>query len=94
MGHRNPDRVPLRYRRERCETVFKMRRDGWGVLSQCQDCQLTMSVNLTQIIRLSGPDVSLWNKRGRCRRLGCRGAVIFLAKAPGMETHERLEAPD
>ena len=94
MGHRNPDRVPLSYRRERCETVSKMRRDGWDVISQCEKCGLTMSVNLALVIRVSGPDVSLWNKKAKCRRLGCRGFVSFLARAPGMPSHEALEARD
>ena len=63
MGHRNPDRVPLRYRRERCETVSAMRRDGWDVVSQCDKCGLTMSVNLALVIRVSGPDTRTFGLR-------------------------------
>ena len=94
MGHRNPDRVPLSYRRARCETVSAMRRDGWDVLSQCPVCGLVMTVDLALMIRVSGPAVSLWNRRAKCRRLGCAGKVQFLAKAPGMPSHERLETRD
>ncbi len=73
MGHRNPDRVPLAYRRQRCETVERMRRDGWDVISRCEKCALIMRVDLGLVIRVSGPSVSLWNRKARCRRLGLHG---------------------
>ena len=89
MGHKNADRVPLSYRRVHCETVADMVREGWDVLSQCGHCGLVMLV----IARVSGAETSLWNRKGRCRRLGCIGLVDFLAKAPGMYSHEALQAP-
>jgi hypothetical protein len=92
MGHRNPDRVPLSYRRSRCETVADMLRERWDVISRCRACGLTMGVNLKHIARLSGSNVSLWNRTERCRRLGCTGLVDFLAKAPGMRSHDLLAA--
>lgn len=94
MGHRNPDRVPLAYRRARCETVGAMRRDAWNVISRCEKCGLMMGVDLARVIRERGPHVSLWNRRAICRRLGCRGSVSFLAKVQGMASHEPLEARD
>jgi hypothetical protein len=70
MGHRNSDRVPIAYRRARCETVAQMRRDRWDIISRCEACGLIMRVDLTLIIRVRGPAVSLWNRKARCRRLG------------------------
>ncbi len=51
-----------------------------------------MPVDLALIVRLRGPSVSLWNRTGRCKRIGCVGVVDFLAKAPGMNFHELLLA--
>lgn len=92
MGHRNPDRVPLSYRRERCETVGQMQRDGWEVVSCCQVCGLVMRVDLAALIKLRGPNLSLWNRKARCRRVGCLGHVAFQGRAPGMTFHEALTA--
>jgi hypothetical protein len=36
MGSRNPDRVPLAYRRRKCETVQQMIEQGWEVSSRCR----------------------------------------------------------
>ncbi|MEP6967437.1 MAG: hypothetical protein ABI906_05105 [Pseudomonadota bacterium] len=80
-------------RRQRCETVERMRRDGWDVISRCERCGLIMRVDLGLVIRVSGPTVSLWNRKARCRRLGCTGWVEFQARAPGMGFHEPLSAP-
>ncbi len=93
MGHRNSDRVPIAYRRARCETVAQMRRDRWDVISKCEACGLIMRVDLALIIRVRGPAVSLWNRKARCRRLGCGGWVAFQARAPGMDLHDALTAP-
>jgi len=94
MGSRNPDRVPLSMRRARCETVADMRAERWDVLSKCRDCGLLMRVDLDLIIKVSGPRVSLWNRKARCRRIGCCGWVDFQARAPGMNGHDYLRADD
>ncbi len=92
MGHRNPDRVPLAMRRARCESVADMIRERWEVISKCQACGLVMQVDLALIARVRGGETSPWNRRQRCRRLGCNGHVEFMAKAPGMTIHEPLAA--
>jgi len=92
MGHRNPDRVPISYRRAKCETVEQMQRDGWDVISKCMTCGLVMQVDLGLVARVRGPGVSLWNRKDHCRRLGCTGRVEFQARAPGMGWHEALTA--
>jgi hypothetical protein len=92
MGSRNRDRIPLAYRRSKCETVADMRQQGWDVLSRCDACGLIMRVDLALIERVSGPETSLWNHRARCRRVGCTGHVDFLARAPGMGWHDVLRA--
>lgn len=93
MGSRNPDRVPLAYRRRKCETVVDMMAQGWEVLSSCEKCRLQMNVDLKTISRVRGPTFSLWNRRSRCRRVGCSGVVVFQAKAPGMAYYEQLDGP-
>jgi hypothetical protein len=84
----------MRVRRDKCESVEAMRREGWDVISRCQTCGLIMQVNLSLIIRVRGPGVSLWNRKERCRRLGCTGWVEFQGRAPGMAMHEVMSAPD
>jgi hypothetical protein len=93
MGSRNPDRVPLSYRRRKCETVEEMIGQGWDVLAKCATCDLLMRVDLRLIARVRGRKFSLWNQRSRCRRVGCNGVVSFQARAPGMGWHEPLDAP-
>lgn len=90
MGHRNADRVSIQQRFARGRTVADMQQQRWEVIARCPRCQLDMSVRLDWIIRLSGPGVSLWNRKARCRRLMCHGWAEFYAKAPGMTGFELL----
>ena len=92
MGSRNADRVPITVRRSKCETVEAMHRAGWDVLSKCETCGLIMRVDLVLVARISGPMTSLWNRKARCRRVGCTGWVEFQARAPGMTWHEVLRS--
>lgn len=92
MGSRNPDRVPLAYRRRKCETVSDMVAQAWEVLARCEKCDLLTRVDLRVVAKVRGSGFSLWNQRSRCRRVGCTGVVAFLAKAPGMNWHEPLQA--
>jgi hypothetical protein len=94
MGQKNPDRVPLAYRRARCETVADMFAQGWDVVSKCGTCGLVMQVDLDLIAWRSGAKTSLWNRKARCRRLHCVGVVEFMARAPGMDGHQYLRADD
>jgi len=66
----------------------------WDVISNCEKCGLMMRVDLAMIARVSGPATSLWNRKARCRRIGCLGFVVFQARAPGMSCHEALSADD
>jgi len=93
MGSRNPDRIPIAMRRRRCESVGDMIRLGWDVHSKCEACGLLFRVNLKLIARVKGADFSLWNRKERCKRLGCVGFVNFQGKAPDMSWHEVLSAP-
>ena len=93
MGTKSPARIPLAMRRRGCETVEQMQRAGWDVVSHCTRCGLVMRVNLRAVMKVAGPRLSLWNRKARCRRLGCLGFVEFQARAPGMEMHEALSAP-
>ncbi|MFC3070489.1 hypothetical protein [Phenylobacterium soli] len=90
MGAPNPDRVSLRARYGQGRTVAEMARAGWEVISCCERCGLMMRVDLKLIAFVRGPNVSLWNRKARCRRLLCHGVVTFHAKAPGMPGHEPL----
>jgi hypothetical protein len=94
MSHRNPDRVSIIERRSKCETVGQMIVQRWDVITKCLACGLVMQTDLAFIARSVSRDLSIWNRRPRCRRLGCTGRVQFQAKAPGMGWHEALETPD
>lgn len=92
MGTKNPDRVPLAYRRARCETVADMLAQGWEVISSCRTCNIELRTDLKLIALVRGPETSLWNRNARCKRLLCPGWVVFKAKAPGMTWFEELAA--
>ena len=92
MGHRNLDRWPAEAWRGTAETVGQMRAKGWEVISYCRACHLTMRVDLALIERVSGAEVSLWNRQSPCRRLGCAGIVEFHGKPPELLQHVRLVA--
>ena len=90
MGHRNPDRVPLHVRRNRGETVGKMIAEKWDVISICRTCQLIMQVDLRMIVLAKGPNVSLWNRKARCRRLSFFMAAQEISKSiPGSGRNSR-----
>ncbi|MGA0603511.1 hypothetical protein ACO2Q3_22580 [Caulobacter sp. KR2-114] len=91
MGQRNIDRAPIRMRYHHGRTVADMLGNRWQVISKCRTCGLIMLVNLRLVVVVSGPGVSLWNRRARCRRLGCAGVVDFQAMAPGMDGFQPLE---
>lgn len=93
MGSRNPDRVSLAYRRRKCETVAQMLDQQWEVLARCAACGLLTHVDLKALCQVRGQAFSLWNRKSRCKRVGCGGVVAFQAKAPGMNWHEPLDAP-
>lgn len=92
MPRRNPARIPLAARRPVCESVDDMRRLGWDVISRCPTCGLVMRVDLSALATLRGPSFSLWNRKARCRRLGCTGHASFQARAPDMAWHDELRA--
>lgn len=94
MGTTDPDRVPITYRRRKCESVGDMIRQGWDIHSRCMTCGTLFRVNLRIIAKVKGPDFSLWNRKDRCRRLGCIGHVEFQGRAPDMSWHEVLNTPD
>ncbi len=93
MGSRNPDRVDMAIWRGGCETVGQMVERRWDVVSKCERCALQLHTDLRVIIKVKGPQVSLWNRRQRCRKLGCGGQVRFMAKPPGCTYYRDLDAP-
>lgn len=94
MGARKPENIPLTERHHQGATVGLMIHHGWAVISVCRGCQLQMMVRLDWIARISGPHISLWNRRAPCRRLLCKGATEFHAMAPGMNRYEPMTIDD
>jgi hypothetical protein len=92
MGSANPERVPMKTWRGGCETVVQMIDQHWAVIGRCTRCQLKFEVDLSLIVRVSGPRTSLWNRTGRCKVVGCGGAVRFMGKPPRVTFFQDLEA--
>ena len=92
MGHRNFERWPPEAWRRSAGTVGRMRANGWTVLAYCPVCQLTMTVDLSLLETVRGPEFSLWNRRAPCRRLGCAGRVEFQGQPPELITPFPLRA--
>ena len=69
--------------------------ERWDVIAVCGRCGLVTRVNLGIIAKVRGRGFSLWNRKARCRKVGCSGHVAFHAKAAdGMLWHEPLVGPD
>jgi hypothetical protein len=51
-----------------------------------------MVVDLALVARVSGSGTSLWNRKPRCRKLGCGGRASLKAKLPGKGYYEALRA--
>jgi hypothetical protein len=90
MGHRNLDRISIVERRPGCETVEAMAAHRWQVRAKCPSCRLELDVDLFLVGSVKGPKTSLWDRDVKCRRHGCKGRMVFEAKAPGMLSFERL----
>lgn len=90
MGARNADRIPNSAFHGQASTVALLRANRWEVISHCYTCQLMMVVDLALVEMVSGPDVSLWNRKARCKRIGCPGHVQFEAKRPGRTIYEPM----
>ncbi|MEO6339626.1 MAG: hypothetical protein ABIO39_06280 [Caulobacteraceae bacterium] len=92
MGSKNLDRWSAKDWRATAETVRKMDAAGWRVSSVCLVCHLAMETDLKQMVRLGFGEVSLWNRRAPCRRIGCDGKVRFMGKPPGVRRLISLDA--
>lgn len=92
MNPKPPDRWPPDVWRARAETIGQMHAQGWLVQSCCPKCDLVMEVSLPDMIKLRGPDFSLWSRRPTCRRLACGGKVKFLGKPPPLSRFLNLDA--
>jgi hypothetical protein len=85
VGARNPDHrarpvvdVPGSH------TLAEMHLRGLEVHARCERCRTRLKVDLPALIRVLGPDASLWRRRPPCRVVGCEGRAVFLARAsPG-----------
>ena len=93
MGAKNLDRIPAAAWRQRIETVADFARAHIEVITDCPKCGLQMVVDLALVARVSGPETSLWNRKPRCRKLGCGARASLKAKLPGKGYYEALEAP-
>ena len=76
--------------RSGCETVGQMHQRRWDVITKCRRCGLQLHANLRMVIKVNGPDFSLWNRRTRCRKVGCGGMVEFMGKPPGCGMYRAL----
>lgn len=94
MGRRNVDRVPISFYRATVATVADMQRERWDVISKCATCGLMMAVDLDLVAWRSGAKTVLWNRKARCRRIGCQGFVEFQARQPGGGYYQALRADD
>lgn len=95
MGSRNLDRISVAERRNQAETVADMWKRRWRIRVQCEACGVELTVNLLNLIKLNGPDLSLWFKSTRCRRIvgigeRCSGRMFFKALPPGASGYEFL----
>ncbi len=91
MSTKKPERIPFQHFHFQSRMVGLMIENGWTVISQCEKCQLQTTVDLDLIVTVKGPQVTLWNRRQRCKKVGCSGWVYFLGKHPRRIGFDRLE---
>lgn len=65
-------------------------------MARCQACQLDLRIDVDLMVRLNGPDLVLFGRTCRCRRMGCAGRMFFMGKPPGQQIglFWRLRKPD
>ncbi len=85
MGFRAYEHRPLAYHLATPVSASEMRRRGWVVMARCQACQLDLRIDLNLMVRLNGPDLILFGRTCRCRRLGCSGRMVFMGTPPGQQ---------
>ncbi|MNJ26332.1 hypothetical protein D3C77_208060 [compost metagenome] len=85
MGFRAYEQRPLAYHLATPVPASEMRRRGWVVMARCQACQLDLRIDLDLMVRLNGPDLILFGRTCRCRRLGCSGRMVFMGTPPGQQ---------
>lgn len=83
MGYKKPTMRGLAHHLSTPTTISQMRRDHWVVMARCTTCQLDLRLDLGILIRLNGPDLTLFGRDCRCRRMACPGRMIFMATPPG-----------
>lgn len=94
MGARNRDRIWIGEYRRAVATVADMAARQWAVIAKCQACGLMTVVDLELVARVSGAATVLWNRKARCKKVGCQGFVEFQAHVPnGPAGYETLTAP-
>lgn len=94
MGRVDPAKLPIHHWEHQFHTVADMIAAGWTVITKCETCGLMMTVDLKLVAKIAGPETVLWNRKQRCRRMGCPGHVIFMAPHPyAMNRTDRLWSP-
>lgn len=85
MGFRAYAQRPLAYHLATPISASEMRRRGWVAAARCLACHLDLRIDLDLMVRLNGPDLSLFGRTCRCRRLACLGRMIFMGTPPGQQ---------
>lgn len=93
MTTRGPDTFSASELHAACPTVGAMEKRNWDVISECLKCGLRLQVNLKVVIAIKGPGFSLFDRRTRCKKLGCGGTAIFAIKVPRGSFHQRIDNP-
>jgi len=72
------------------ETVADMQAACWEVISRCDSCTLSVSVDLDQLSWSKGAATVLWDRREPCPCPGCHGERRFLGRSPGGGGYQAL----
>ncbi|MNJ26784.1 hypothetical protein D3C77_212740 [compost metagenome] len=85
MGFLKYENRPLSHHLTTPVSIAEMRRRRWVILARCRDCHLDLRIDLDLMVRLNGPNLVLFGKTCRCRRMGCAGRMIFMGTPPGQQ---------
>ena len=72
-------------------TVGAMVAGDVEVRAWCRTCSLVLKVSPAMLGAYHGSDFSLINREARCRQVGCKGTVFFMANGRGQFERLMLE---
>jgi len=77
-----------------CATLGACKAEAVAIRARCDTCSGWWQADLDRMIAGKGPAYSLWDRRGKCQTLGCKGRVLFLYTSGGGTPYRPFKTRD